>query len=116
LKPFEDFLLLPSENENTKHVYFGYPITVKSEAPFSREDLVSQLESKGIETRPIMAGNMNEQPVIKQLNHRVVGTLENSKHIMRRSFFFGNHNGIGPGEREFIADVIVDFLQSVSKR
>ena len=116
LKPFEDLLFLPKETANTRHVYFGYPITVKSDALFDRHDLVSRLESKGIETRPIMAGNMTEQPVMKQLKHRVVGSLENSRIVMRRSFFFGNHNGIGPEEREFIADVIVDFLNSVSKR
>ena len=114
LNAYKDMLILPKEPPNTSHVFFGYPITVKSEAPFKREEIVAFLERKGVETRPVMAGNMAEQPVLKTLRHRVVGELKNAKAIMRQSFFFGNHNGIGADEREFIADCIVDFLSSAS--
>jgi len=114
LNAYKDMLILPKEPPNTSHVFFGYPITVKSEAPFKREEIVAFLERKGVETRPVMAGNMAEQPVLKTLCHRVVGELKNAKAIMRQSFFFGNHNGIGVNEREFIADCLVDFLSSAS--
>ncbi len=63
-----------------------------------------------------MAGNIAEQPVMKHITCKIVGDLRNSKLIMRRSFFFGNHNGIGTGEREYIADCIVQFLDSAVKR
>ena len=116
LKPFADLLSLPQEGTDSRHVYFGYPVTIKPEAPFDRGDLVTRLESKGIETRPIMAGNMTEQPVMNHLKHRVVGDLRNSRLVMRRSFFFGNHNGIGPEQRNFIGEVITDFLTSASRR
>ncbi len=116
LKGYGDVLILPREEEGTKHVYFGYPLTVKPDASFQRENLVSHLEKKGIETRPIMAGNIAEQPVLKHTPHRVSGELKNSGVIMRRSFFFGNHNGVGPEEREYIADSIIDFLDSTIKR
>jgi len=71
-----------------------------------------------IETRPIMAGNMAEQPAMKHIDHRTVGELpnSNSRMIMRQSFFFGNHNGIGPEEKEYITDTIVEFLDLASKR
>ncbi len=36
--------------------------------------------------------------------------------IMRRSFFFGNHNGIGPEERESIADSIINCLKVASNK
>jgi CDP-6-deoxy-D-xylo-4-hexulose-3-dehydrase len=115
-KQFEDVLILPKERPDTRHVYFGYSLTVREEAPFQREQLVSYLEKKGVETRPIMAGNIEEQPVMRQIKHRVEGDLRNSKMISRRSFFFGNHNGIGPEEREFIATCITDFVNSATKR
>src|SRR5436853_7873979 len=83
---------------------------------FRSEDLVGVMEKAGIETRPIMAGNMAEQPVMKQLPYRVVGDLNNSRMIMRNSFFFGNHQGIGEEEREFIADRISAYIDSVSKK
>jgi len=116
LSPYSDVLILPEEQPDSKHVYFGFHLTVAPEAPFNREKLVNHLESKLVETRPVMAGNMAEQPVMKQLPHRVSGSLENSRMIMRSSFFFGNHTGIGQSEREFIADSIIDFLNTASKK
>ena len=116
LSTYKDELILPSEPEHAKHVYFGYPITVKPDACFSRKELVDHLEKKLIETRPIMAGNMAEQPAMRYIDHRTVGELPNSRMIMRQSFFFGNHNGIGPEEREYIADTIIDFLNMASNK
>ena len=116
LSEYKDQLILPVEPEHAKHVYFGYPITVKPDAAFTREELVNHLEDKLIETRPIMAGNMAEQPAMKRINHRTVGELPNSRMIMRQSFFFGNHNGIGSKEREYISNTIIGFLDNVSKR
>lgn len=116
LSPYRDLLVLPQDAPETRHVYFGYPITVKKSAEFGRTELTSHIERKGIETRPIMAGNFAEQPVAREMPCRVEGNLENSKLIMKNSFFFGNHNGIGSQEREFIADTIIDFLDSFTKR
>ncbi len=116
LDSYKDLLILPKEEAETKHVFFGYSITVRPEAPFQREELVSHLEKGGIETRPIMAGNIAEQPVMKQMRYRKVGELANSNLIMKKSFFFGNHNGIGPAEREYIADRLLKFLDSKAKR
>jgi dTDP-4-amino-4,6-dideoxygalactose transaminase len=116
LSPYSDLLILPEEQPGTKHVYFGYHLTVSPEAPFSREKLVDHLESRLIETRPVMAGNMAEQPVMKQLSHRISGSLPHSRMIMRQSFFFGNHTGIGDHEREYIADSITEFLDASSRR
>jgi CDP-6-deoxy-D-xylo-4-hexulose-3-dehydrase len=116
LSDYKDQLILPSEPERAKHVYFGYPLTVRPDAGFTRAELVDHLEKKLIETRPIMAGNMAEQPAMKHINHRTVGELPNSRMIMRQSFFFGNHNGIGRVEREYITDTIIEFLEHASKR
>jgi CDP-6-deoxy-D-xylo-4-hexulose-3-dehydrase len=116
LAQYSDMLILPEELAGTKHVYFGYHLTVAPGAPFTREQLVNHLEKKLIETRPVMAGNMAEQPVMKHLPHRISGTLDNSRMIMRNSFFFGNHTGIGEDERDYITESIGDFVNSSSKR
>jgi CDP-4-dehydro-6-deoxyglucose reductase, E1 len=113
---YRDVLVLPHEDQETRHVYFGYPITIRRDAGFTREEITQELEKKGIETRPIMAGNVAEQPVAKQIPCRIAGDLENSKLIMRNSFFFGNHNGIGLAERKYIAGCIMQFIDSVVKR
>jgi CDP-6-deoxy-D-xylo-4-hexulose-3-dehydrase len=110
LSEFSDYIMLASEKPGTRHVWFGYPITVKPSAPFKKEEMVKFLEQCKIETRPIMAGNMEEQPAMKYISHRVCGDLKNSKLIMRNSFFFGNHQGIGDDERNYIADKISEFI------
>ncbi len=114
LREYENYILLHREREKTKHVWFGYPVTVRPDGPFTREELVDFLEAKGVETRPIMAGNIDEQPAMRLFNHRRVGELPNSRLIMRNSFFFGNHHGIGPVEREAIVNYFGEFVTKVT--
>ena len=111
LAEYSDYLILPTERPHTRHAWFGYPITIKENAPFSREDIVNFLESKKIETRPVQAGNMAEQPAMKEINHRVVGDLKNSRMIMRRSFFWGNHQEILKPQREYVVDCVREFMK-----
>jgi len=59
---------------------------------------------------------MAEQPAMRHIDHKTEGQLPNSQMIMRQSFFFGNHNGIGPEEREYVADSIIDFLRVASNK
>jgi len=110
LGKFRDYIRLHSEREGTRHVWFGYPLTIKPSAPFTRKELMDFLEGKGVETRPIMAGNFDEQPVMRLFNYRKLGNLPNSRLIMRNSFFFGNHQGIGHKERKAIAEYIEQFM------
>jgi len=113
LSKYIDFISVSKERAGTRHSWLGFPITVKVGCPFTRKDLTQFLESKGIETRPIMSGNMAEQPVLDLVKDhvRISGRLDNSRYIHRQSFFFGNHQGIGKAEREFIADSFDDFLE-----
>jgi CDP-4-dehydro-6-deoxyglucose reductase, E1 len=109
-KGLGDVFSLPKVTKGAKHAYFCYPLTILEDVNFSRKDIVKYLEKKKIETRPIMAGNMAEQPSNKLFSHRVSGKLTNSKLIMRNGFFFGNHQDIGQEEREFLADNVISFV------
>lgn len=110
LSRYSDYLWLHREREGTKHVWFGYPVTIKPNAPFTKQELVDFLEKKGVETRPIMSGNFDEQPAMRLFPYRKVGDLANSRFIMRNSFFFGNHHGIASEERQAIADYFREFM------
>ena len=112
LSKYSEYLMLPTRNlEN--HVYFGYAITIKENAPFKREQLTKFLESKGIETRPIMSGNYMEQPASKLINCQKHGELDNAKLIMRNSFFVGNHHNVNQKERELLVDTFNDFFKEL---
>ena len=110
LAKFSNYLLLHSQRPNTRHAWFGYPITVRSPAPFSRDQLVNFLEKKNIETRPIMAGDITKQPAINLIKKKINGPLNNSKIIHSNSFFIGVHQGIGKIQRDYVVSVFEEFM------
>jgi CDP-6-deoxy-D-xylo-4-hexulose-3-dehydrase len=112
LRKYSEWLLeCPGrEDGGSRSVWFGYPITVRPGAPFTRDELVQFLEGKGIETRPIMAGNFRDQPAIRLFPHRVAGPLPNAELLMARSFFIGNHHRIGEADRAWVRECIDEFM------
>jgi CDP-4-dehydro-6-deoxyglucose reductase, E1 len=98
------------DSNGSRSVWFGYPISVRPEAPFSRDELVRFLESKRIETRPIMAGNFRDQPAIGLFPHRIGGPLPNAELVMRQSFFIGNHHAISESDRAYVVECIDEFM------
>ena len=109
-----DQLVPQAEAPGSRHAWFAYPLTVAADAPFERADLVAQLEARGVETRPIMAGNIAEQPAMRRIRHRVAGELPNARTIHRRAFFFGNHAAIGEPQRAAIVGYLEDFLEQAA--
>jgi CDP-6-deoxy-D-xylo-4-hexulose-3-dehydrase len=111
--PHARWLKLPAREARpgARSVWFGYPITVRGDAPFSRDELVAALEARGIETRPIMSGNFREQPALELFAHRIAGALPNAEAVMRQSFLIGNHHGIGPAECAYVHEVVDDFME-----
>ena len=99
-----------SEQPNTRHVWFAYPMLVREGAPFTKKQMADYLEARGVETRPIEAGNMAIQPAMQQIKYRA-GPLPNAQYIHDNAFFFGNHSGIGPAEREAIAGYVHEFMK-----
>jgi len=87
-------LILPEPTPKSKPSWFGFPITVKEDAPFSKNDLVNFLSSKLIDTRPLFAGNIIKQPYFENISHRVVGNLQNTDLIMNNTFWIGVFPGL----------------------
>lgn len=112
LAKYSEYLQLPHEKPNSLSVSFGYSILVKENAPFTQKQLMDFLESKKIETRSIMSGNIVNQPVSKHLDFRKSGSLSNSDKIMNNGFWFPNHQKIGMPEREYVANCISKFIDN----
>lgn len=110
LNEFKEYFILPEEREGTTHTFFAYPLTLKDGVPFSRKEITDFLESKLIETRPIAAGNLADQPSAELYDHKIVGNLNNSKKIMRDSFFIGVHTGIKDEQQEYITNCFNEFI------
>ncbi len=114
VEQYSDYLLLPREKEETRHSWFAFPITVKENKYFNKNDLVGHLEKNGIETRPIVGGNISEQPAMNLFDHKN-SDLSRAKYIMKNSFYFGIHPFIKDETIKRIADVFDSFFAFVKK-
>ncbi len=110
LKDLEEFLILPESEENAKPSWFGFPITVKDGAPFSRNELTQRLEEKKIGTRLLFGGNLLKQPYMKNVKYRVEGDLKNSDKIMKDTFWIGVFPGLEKEHLRYIIDTIKSFI------
>ena len=109
LKKYDDYFILPKERPHTRHVWFGYPLTLKESAPFAVKELTDFLNSRHIETRPVMSGNMCQQPVMQMFGHKKA-PLKNAEYISKNAFFFGNHHGVGEKERKYLVSCVDEFV------
>lgn len=92
--------------------WFGFPLTLKTDAPFTVAELTAHLNAAGIETRPIICGNIARQPALRHYPHRVAGPLDNADRVMWNAFSFANHQAIDDGARRYIAGQIESFLRA----
>jgi len=110
LKRYEDHLILPHWSERADVSWFAFPITVRPEAPFGRQELVHWLEDARIETRLLFAGNIIKQPGYRDMKCRLVGRLENSDLVMRNSFFIGVYPGLDDARIDYVLDKFEEFF------
>jgi CDP-6-deoxy-D-xylo-4-hexulose-3-dehydrase len=110
LKSFEDYFLLPRVLDNHDPSWFGYPITVENNAPFTRDEFTQYLESKGVQTRLVFAGNLTKQPAFLNVTYRVVGDLKNTDVVMKDTLFIGVYPGIDKIRLEYMMNAISDFI------
>jgi CDP-4-dehydro-6-deoxyglucose reductase, E1 len=85
----EEFLILPQATPNSDPSWFGFPITLKANAPVSRVDLLTYLDQEKIGTRLLFAGNLTRQPYMIGRNYRVSGELTNTDSVMHNTFWIG---------------------------
>lgn len=112
LAKHEQFLEFQDEQAKGRSTWFGFGVVVKDNAPFGPKDIARFMNERGIETRPIIAGNIARHPVMKSYEHRVAGTLENSDRIMQRGFAFGCHHAINEAARDYVCATIDAFMDS----
>jgi CDP-6-deoxy-D-xylo-4-hexulose-3-dehydrase len=110
LRQFEDRLILPVTDPRAEPSWFGFPITVRDGV--SRQSLVRFLETANIETRTVFGGNILRQPGYRDIEHRVVGSLERSDRIMRDTFFVGLHPGLSDEMLAYVIECVEGFFAS----
>lgn len=111
LTSVEDKLILPVAAENSNPSWFGFCITCRDGV--ERERVVPYIESKGVQTRMLFAGNLLKHPCFDEMRatgegYRVVGNLDNTDKIMTSTFWVGVYPGMTDEMIDFMAKTIIE--------
>jgi CDP-4-dehydro-6-deoxyglucose reductase, E1 len=116
LEPLEEHLLLPAATPGSDPSWFGFPIGVREDAPFSRAELTQALEAKKIGTRLLFGGNLLRQPAYEGHEFRAIGSLSNSDFVMNNVFWIGVYPGLNSAMLEFVTTAIKEFVSKALER
>lgn len=111
LSIWSEFMEFQQETPNAYSSCFGFPIVLTERAPFTVADITRFLNANHIETRPIICGNIAQQPGMQLYKHRTVGDLSWSTRVMSRGFSFGNHHFIDQAARDYVSGKIREFMR-----
>lgn len=111
LKKFTNYFILPESSSNSNPSWFGFPITIKDGAPFSREDLIFFLTLNKIDTRTIFSGNITRQPYFYNKRFRLIGNLTNTDKLMSDTFMIGVFPGLTTEMLEYVISKFEEFLK-----
>jgi len=112
LKPVEECLMLPEATPGSDPSWFGFPIAVRKNAPFNRDELIRALEEKKIATRLLFGGNLLRQPAYEGCEYRVIGELRNTDFVMNNVFWIGVYPGLTPEMLDYAAETIQLFTKN----
>jgi len=104
-----DWLILPEACPNSNPSWFGFLITCKEEG--KRNEIVQYLESNGVQTRMLFAGNLTKHPCFDEMRqtktgYRIVGELKETDRIMNQSFWVGVYPGMTEEMIDYMAEMI----------
>jgi CDP-6-deoxy-D-xylo-4-hexulose-3-dehydrase len=105
LQDLEEFFLLPEPTPGSNPSWFGFPLMLRDDAPFSRPELLRLLDEHQIATRLLFGGNLVRQPAYRDVPYRVAGDLKVSDAVMNRAFWVGVYPGLTGQTIAYMLDV-----------
>jgi CDP-6-deoxy-D-xylo-4-hexulose-3-dehydrase len=111
LKDLEDFLILPEPEKNSEPSWFGFPLSLKNDNQYNRNDLINYLNEYKIGTRLLFSGNLIKQPYMKNINFKVHGDLKNTDFVMNNTFWIGLYPGLSTEHLQYLFLKIKKFFK-----
>ncbi len=112
LADLDQWFVLPRPTPKANPSWFGFPLTILPDAPFSRSSLIAYLEERKIATRLLFSSNILAQPAYANIEHRVVGDLKNASLIATNTFWLGIYPGISVEALDFVAQTLHEFISA----
>jgi len=113
IKMYQEYFVLPNWADNSDPSWFGFPILVKEDAPFTRSDIVKHLEARGIATRMLFGGNLIKQPAYEGIKFRVISHLTNTDLIMNNLFWIGVYPGLTEETIQYMLSAFQEFFREI---
>lgn len=107
----EDKLILPEPCEGSDPSWFGFLLTCREGV--DRKKVVDYVESHGVQTRMLFAGNLTKHPCFDEMRqskegYRIVGSLKMTDRIMQDTFWVGVYPGMTDEMIDYMAKTICD--------
>ncbi len=112
LGDLQDVLILPQATPGSEPSWFGFPLTVRDDAPFRRDDLIKTLNERKIGTRLLFGGDLTRQPYMRDRKYRISGDLVRTSQVMRETFWLGVYPGLDEAMLAYVVDCIHQFVAS----
>lgn len=108
-----DQLLFPTPSSDVEACWFGFPFLVAESAPFQNRAFTSLLLERGIDTRPIVSGNMALQPAMRLLPVDLsLGPFQGAQRIQERGAYIGCHaKPLEESQVQWLADSVLQVLR-----
>ena len=115
-KSFESLndFILPEATPNSDPSWFGFGLTIKPESGVDRTALLKHLDERKIGSRLLFGGNLLKQPAYRNVEHRVIGELNNTNLIMTNTFWLGVYPGLTKEMLDYVVSVVHDFVEKNS--
>jgi len=116
---YKNYFVMPEPTSGSEPSWFGFLLTLKDSAPFTRHEIVGFLEAKNIQTRMLFGGNLIRHPAFDEMRitgtgYRVVGDLSQTDRVATQSFWLGVYPGLKLEALEYIVQSIGEFVRSKS--
>jgi CDP-6-deoxy-D-xylo-4-hexulose-3-dehydrase len=92
---------------------FGYTVLCGSREV--RDGLRDHLEAAGVETRPVICGNLTRQPALARHAYRINGELNGADRVMDCGLYWGTHPFMTEDDVRYIVATVEQYFQQADR-
>ena len=111
LNDLQEFIILPESEKNSEPSWFGFPISLRKNNKFNRNDLLKYLNSNKIGTRLLFSGNLIKQPYMKDVLFKAHSNLKNTDFVMENTFWIGVYPGLSKDHLSYTIEKLKVFFK-----